>query len=144
MSARHKLPVETPREWMRHADEGLGVAEREMQYESPAYHTICFLCQNAAEKYLKGYLIAKGWTLKKTHDIAELIELCIEYAPHFEELLEEGTVLNEYITEGRYPGDIAFESIGDTEAQEAINIVRRIRDIVVTKLPIDKDTGSKL
>lgn len=96
-----------------------GEAEREMQYEAPAYHTVCFLCQSAAEKYLKGYLVAQGWVLKKTHDITELLELCTEYAPDFEELLQEGSVLNEYITEGRYPGDIAFESVGNAEAQEA-------------------------
>ena len=63
MSAQRKLPVETPREWIRHANENLGVAEREMQYEYPACHTVCFLCQSAAEKYLKGYLIAQGWVL---------------------------------------------------------------------------------
>ena len=141
MSARRKLPVETPREWIRHADENLGVAEREMQYESPAYHTVCFLCQSAAEKYLKGYLVAQGWVLKKTHDTAELLELCTEYDLEFEGLLEEGTVLNEYITEGRYPGDIAFESIGDAEAQEAVSITRRISKIVVAKLSTDNNTG---
>lgn len=141
MSAQRKLPVETPREWIRYAHENLGVAEREMGYETPAYHTVCFLCQSAAEKYLKGYLIAQGWMLKKTHDIAELLELCTEYAPDFEELLEEGTILNEYITEGRYPGDIAFESIGNAEAQEAVDIIRRIRDTVVAKLPGEDDTA---
>jgi HEPN domain-containing protein len=141
MSAQRKLPVETLREWIRHANENLGVAEREMQYEVPAYHTVCFLCQSAAEKYLKGYLIAHGWALKKTHDIAELLELCTEYDTEFEGLLEEGTVLNEYITEGRYPGDITFESIGGVEAQEAVSIARRIRETVVAKLPIDNDTA---
>jgi HEPN domain-containing protein len=141
MSARRKLPVETPREWIRHADENLGVAEREMRYDAPAYHTVCFLCQSAAEKYLKGYLVAQGWTLKKTHDIAELLELCIGYDPEFEGLLNEGIVLNEYITEGRYPGDIAFESIGDAEAQEAVGITRRIRGMIVGKLPVDNNTG---
>jgi hypothetical protein len=39
-------------------------------------------------------------------------------------LLEKGSVLNGYITVGRYPGDIAFESIADAEAQEALSIAR--------------------
>lgn len=137
MSAQRRLPVETPREWIRYADENLCVAEREMRYDDPAYHTVCFLCQSAAEKYLKGYLVAQGWMLKKTHDIAELLELCTDYDLEFEDLLDEGIVLNEYLTEGRYPGDIAFESIGDAEAQEATSITRRISEMVVTKLPTD-------
>jgi hypothetical protein len=67
-------------------------------------------------------------------------QFCTEYAPDFEELLERGSVLNEYITEGRYPGDITFESIGETEAQEAVSIARCIRGTVIAKLPIDDDT----
>lgn len=141
MSVQCKLPVETPRKWIRYANENLGVAERELEHQTPAYHTVCFLCQSAAEKYLKGYLIAQGWVLKKTHDIAELLELCTEHDSDFEKLLGEGSILNEYITAGRYPGDVAFESTGDPEAQEAVGIVRRIRATVVAKLPTDSDTA---
>jgi len=77
------------------------------------------------------------WVLKKPHDIAELLEFCTEYAPDFEELLEEESVLNEYITAGRYPGEITFESIGDAKAQEAMSIARRIRGMVIAKLAIE-------
>ena len=62
MNDRPKRPVETSQEWLRYAEEDFGVAEREMLSEEPAYHTICFLCQSAAEKFLKGYLIAQGST----------------------------------------------------------------------------------
>jgi len=65
-------PVETPVEWLRFAEENLGVAQREMTQAAPAYRTICFLCQTAAEKYLKGFLIAQGWALEKTHDICRV------------------------------------------------------------------------
>jgi HEPN domain-containing protein len=58
MSNQPERPVETPGKWVCYAEGDLGVAEREMLYRTPAYHTICFLCQSAAEKYLKGYLIA--------------------------------------------------------------------------------------
>jgi HEPN domain-containing protein len=79
MSDPAKLPVETPQEWLRYAEGDLNVAEREFQSEMPVYHTICFLCQSAAEKFLKGYLIAQGWTLEKTHDILELLAFCEAY-----------------------------------------------------------------
>jgi hypothetical protein len=45
MSDQPKHPVETPRVWLRYAEGDLGVARREMESESPAYPTICFLCQ---------------------------------------------------------------------------------------------------
>jgi HEPN domain-containing protein len=67
MSDQANRPVDTPLGWIRFAEGDLAVAEREMQSPAPVYHTICFLCQSAAEKFLKGYLIAQGWTLEKTH-----------------------------------------------------------------------------
>ena len=130
MSERPKRPVETSAEWLRFADENLLVAERELAYEEPAFHTVCFLCQSAAEKYLKGYLIAQGWSLEKTHDIVVLLGLCADYDESFVELLEDGAVLNEYIVAGRYPGDLAYETIGKAEAEEAVEIVRQIKALV--------------
>lgn len=131
MTAEHKLPIETPAEWFRFAEENWQVAERELRYAEPAAHTICFLCQSAAEKYLKGYLIAHGWTLEKTHDITRLLQLCAEYDTTFVALLADGETLNEYITAGRYPGDIAYETVTVMDAHEAIQIVRSIRAMTV-------------
>ncbi len=133
MSENTRRPEETPAEWYRFANENWQVAERELMYQEPAAHTICFLSQSAAEKYLKGYLIAHGWMLERTHDIIRLLELCVEHDERFAELVSEGAVLNEYITEGRYPGDIAYEDIGRDDAEEALRIVRRIRDVVLAE-----------
>jgi HEPN domain-containing protein len=115
---------------LRFADENLAVAEREMATATPAYHTICLLCQSAAEKYLKGYLIAQGWELEKTHDLVALLTRCTDYADRFATLREGGAVLNEYIVAGRYPGDVAYEEVGEAEAREAVAIVRRIEEAV--------------
>ncbi len=128
MSEKPKRPIETPREWLRYAGENLSVAEREVLSEHPAFHTICFLCQGSAEKFLKGYLISRGWTLERTHDIVELLEFCSDYGTELGDLTAEGATLNEYITAGRYPGDLAFEDIGKVEAEEALKAARRIRD----------------
>jgi HEPN domain-containing protein len=126
MSDQPKLPVETPREWLRYAKGDLAVAEREMKSDSPVYPTICFLCQSAAEKFLKGFLISKGWVLEKTHDIVELLEFCSDHDKELGNMITEGSILNEYIIAGRYPGDIAFEGIGRRQAEEALEAARHI------------------
>ncbi|HSJ59415.1 MAG TPA: HEPN domain-containing protein [Anaerolineae bacterium] len=128
------IPVETPSEWLRFAQENLLVAERELGYEDPAFHTICFLCQSAAEKFLKGYLIARGWLLQKTHDIVVLVGTCSDYDEEFKGLLEGAAILNEYIVAARYPADLAFEGIGPAEAREAVDITRQIRALVIDRL----------
>jgi len=134
MSDPERKPVDTPAAWLRFADENLAVAEREMATGAPAYHTVCFLCRSAAEEYLKGYLIAQGWDLEKTHDLVALLTRCADYAAGFAELREGGAVLNEYIVAGRYPGDVAHEEIGNAEAEEAVAIVRRIENKVRSEL----------
>jgi len=42
--------------------------------------------------------------------------------------------LNRYITEGRYPGDLPYESIGPKEAKEAIEAAEKIEQFVLKKL----------
>ena len=136
MSDPERMPIDTPAAWLRFADENLSVAEREMEATAPAYHTICFLCQSAAEKYLKGYLIAQGWELEKMHDLVALLTRCADYEDRFATLREGGAVLNEYIIAGRYPGDVAYEAIGEDEAKEAVAIVRRIAEAVQSELDL--------
>jgi HEPN domain-containing protein len=127
MSDQPRRPVETPGEWLLYANENLQVAKREMQNQTPAFHTVCFLCQSAAEKFLKGYLIAQGWNLEKTHDILALLSIAASYNAELETLVPEGVVLNEYLITGRYASDISFEHIGQTEAQEALNAAQKIQ-----------------
>jgi HEPN domain-containing protein len=105
-----------------------------MVHALPAFRTVCFLCQSAAEKYLKGYLISQGWTLEKTHDIVVLLWLCANYHQEFSQLLEAGAIINEYIVAGRYPGDLTLEIIDRPEAEEALEIVAQIRKVVLSLL----------
>ena len=139
MSAPGSRPVETTEEWLRFAEENLGVARREAAYAHPAYHTVCFLCHSAAEKYLKAYLISQGWTLKKTHDLLELLELCAEYEPSFDSIVDESSALNEYSVTGRYPGDVSFEAFGQDNAGEALQAAERIREFVLAKMATAKE-----
>jgi len=67
MSEPPEGPQRTVAEWLRYAEEDFAVAERELACAAPAYHTLCFLAQAAAEKFLKAYLISRGWSLERTH-----------------------------------------------------------------------------
>jgi len=109
-----------------------------MKEDFSPYHTICFLCQGSAEKYLKAFLIWQGWELKKTHDLSELLDFCCEYDESLEGLFPECEVLNEYITEGRYPGDLPFESIGKSDANKAIDAAKKIEEYVLRRVVISE------
>lgn len=134
MSEQESRPISTTKQWIHYALGDLGVAEREILYESPAYHTICFLCQSATEKLLKGFLIYHGWELKKTHDIVALLALCAEYDDDLARMVDQGIILNEYIIAGRYPEDLAYEQLGTAEAREALQAAHNIRDRIMDLL----------
>ncbi len=128
--------IELVKGWLRFARENLAFARLGMKEDNPPYHTMCFLCQGSAEKYLKAFLIWNGWELKKIHDLENLLAACMDFEPEFQSLKEECALLNEFITEGRYPGDLPFESIGKEEATEAIGAASRIEEFVMNKVGV--------
>lgn len=126
--------IKLVKDWIRFAEENLLLAHSGMEEDFSPFHTICFLCQGSAEKYMKAFLIWNGWELKKTHDLVDLLAYCIDYDPGFENFKEECLLLNEYITEGRYPGDLPFENITEQDANEALEAADKIEDYVVEKI----------
>jgi len=64
-------------EWLKKADEDLLFAESNLEGGSEFYSQICFHFQQAAEKYLKAYIIAAGLAFERVHDALERRErLC--------------------------------------------------------------------
>ena len=47
-----------------------------------------FHLQQAAEKYLKGYLLGRGWPLKRTHDLEVLVNEAMTHDDRFEKYLD--------------------------------------------------------
>jgi HEPN domain-containing protein len=122
------------REWLLFAKENLLYAKAGLKEEFSPYHTICFLCQGSAEKYLKAYLIGKSWELEKIHDLSKLLDICSNYDRDFQELYPECEQLNEYISQARYPGDLPWESIGEQDAREALEAAEKIEKFVLAKI----------
>jgi HEPN domain-containing protein len=51
--------------------------------------------QEGVERYLKGFLIAKGWTLVKTHDLEQLVREAVVFDPAFERFVPLAIELTE-------------------------------------------------
>ncbi|MBU2461676.1 HEPN domain-containing protein [bacterium] len=133
---KNEEEIKLVKDWLRFARENILFAHSGMKEDYAPYHTICFLCQGSAEKYLKAFLIWKGWELKKIHDMGDLLAFCIEFEPGFEDLKKECGLLNEYITQARYPDDLPFEDIGENEAREALEAADKIEEFVSKRMSI--------
>ncbi len=121
-------------DWLRLAHENLLFARSGLNEEYSPFHTICYLCQGSAEKYLKAFLLRNAWELEKTHDLLKLLVSCIEFDGTFAALKEPCVLLNEYITAGRYPDDLPFENISREDASEAIEAANKIEHLVTAKM----------
>ena len=111
-------------DWFRAADDDLKFAQagfRETKIASDA----CFLSQQIVEKYLKGFLLYKGKSFEKNHDLIKLLKLCSLIENKFIDLLDECKKLNKYYNPARYPGDI-FMDYSERDGQEAIDSAEKV------------------
>ena len=74
--------------WFDFADADLEAAEHLLTLHRPHYEIICYHCQQAAEKYLKGYLIYKGVLPPKTHELDRLCDMCLAHDSSFDEIYD--------------------------------------------------------
>ena len=66
--------------------------------------TICFLAQQGAQKYLKGYLVWQGVPFRKVHDLLEILNACRAMDDAFGELEADCHTLTPYSVKVQYPG----------------------------------------
>jgi HEPN domain-containing protein len=94
---------EIVREWLSKADEDYDFAKVNLKERDSFFAKICFHFQQAAEKYLKAYIITRELEFKRTHDLIELLNICKSSKLSFETLREECEFLNGFYIETRYP-----------------------------------------
>src|SRR5262245_12929222 len=92
------------RNWVNKAEEDYVAARQGRRSKTPVHNVVCFLCQQCAEKYLKGLMEQLGLVVPKTHDLEQLLN---SLTPHHSELrvLQRGMIfLSNFAVETRYPG----------------------------------------
>lgn len=97
--------------WREFADTDLQAAEHLSKTMRPApYELVCYLCQQSAEKYLKGYLILRTKEdPPHIHDLLILGKLCKKVSPEFSKILDICSELTEYGIQSKYPSKMAIE-----------------------------------
>lgn len=88
--------------WLAEADEELLGARALLERDDVAPRLACFLAHLAAEKALKGWLVAVGQPFRKVHDLADLLAALPSTA---QTVVDRNDLrqLNPWTIEGRYP-----------------------------------------
>ncbi len=120
--------------WVRKAEDDLSAARRLAGGAQPLPDQTGFFCQQAAEKYLKAFLIAAGQSPPRIHDVDALLEMCAVEDKAFEQLRHSLEGLTEFAITFRYPGEWS-----DVEAAEqALAQAEQVRVLVREKLGLTK------
>lgn len=92
----------------------------------------CILCQQCIEKYLKGLLIWKGVLPPRVHDLSALLDLIED--SDFDEYRDQLNKVSSYYLQIRYPVDLSNIDCNKKDAQDALNLVEKIRKLVLAKI----------
>jgi HEPN domain-containing protein len=125
-----KKKADVVRGWLRKAASDLVTLEAALG--AGAFDGACFHAQQAAEKYLKGFLAFHDKPFPFTHNLGDLTELCAGVDPLFRTLTPMASELTPYGVRLRY--DDTFWPTLET-AKRAHAFALTIRDFVFARLP---------
>ena len=119
-------------EWQRLAEQDLNSAGYLLNMRPVPLEIVCYLCQQSAEKYLKGYLVLYGINPPKIHDLNELRKLCSELSDTFKDIADQCSDLTAYGVQPRYPMELMLE---EQDMRQALNSAKAIRNFVLVLAP---------
>lgn len=114
--------------WQQKAENDLKVVHKELSSSDPVTDVACFHCQQAAEKYLKSFLISRGVEPRKTHLLGELLIACLKLNTEFS-VLQDTLFLSEYAVEIRYPDEFYIPTVEECHKAEAAAL--RVKELVI-------------
>jgi len=116
--------------WLAIAREDVRVARACLSLDPPARGVAAYHCQQAAEKLVKGLLVAASTPFRKTHDMDELADLAASSYPECRDLLDTVRALTVWGFAYRYPGteDISEPLPSDAELRRTIDLVERLAE----------------
>ena len=124
------VDVQIVNQWLNMADEDFGFASTCLDdLQTNYFGPICFHFQQATEKFLKSYIVAKKLRFEKIHDLNMLREICFTDNTEFSKLTENCIFLNSFYIESRNPALIPSEFDRNT-AEKARQYAQEVRDRV--------------
>jgi len=117
------------RQWLNKANDDLRSAEylSTMRHPTPD-EVICNLCQQSTEKYLKGFLFLHNIEPPRTHDLNDLLEMCVKLEKNFSVLSPIMHVLSTYAVVPRYPNELGITS---DDMKTAIRYAKNTQEFVL-------------
>jgi HEPN domain-containing protein len=124
--------------WLRKAEGDLRACQHLLTIEQEDYFAAAFHAQQAAEKFMKAFLVRHQIAFPKTHNIRELLELASAADASLKEELLPAAMLTPFGVEFRYPGE---ETADLGLARKAVRQAERVKVAVLRSLRDYLDRG---
>jgi HEPN domain-containing protein len=112
-------------EWFKFADDDIDTVLLLKEMRPQHFEIICYHCEQAVEKYLKGFLVSRDQMPPKTHDLTNLCNLCLEYDSNFTNLLSQCSYLKQFGVQPRYPKELNITAVS---VEQAIKYALEVKD----------------
>lgn len=121
-----------PADWTAVAEKFLNRLARALGDNDPELAGFCL--QQAVEKFLKAYLLSKGWELRRIHTLAVLLDDAVLYEPTFEVYRLACQQITSFYMLDRYP---TTAKAGTTEKaiRDSLNDIHGLIDHIRAVLP---------
>lgn len=126
---------EDTRAWLVKATGDLRAARLDLTVAPPLTSDAVFHAQQLAEKALKAFLQWHDRPFRRTHDLAEVGQQCLDLDQTLEPVCRHAERLSVFAWAFRYPGDPGEPS--QREAEDALAIAKNLLDAVLARLPAE-------
>lgn len=92
-----------------------------------------YFLQQSLEKYLKAFLIEKGWKLRKIHELDTLLDPAVKYNPRLESFRDLCERVSGYYFSERYPKLLLEEELTCEDIKKDIKEAKRFIDTLFGK-----------
>lgn len=127
--------VAETRNWIERAAEDRRAGEFGFTARPPLLTDIVFHAQQLAEKSLKAFLVWHRQPFRRTHNLVEIGQQCVDLDATLGPLAQRAAPLSEYAWTFRYPGDPGGPS--QEEARQALDLAREVYDAILARLPVE-------
>lgn len=120
-----------PADWLRIAEKDFARVEyllREHDAEAAG-----FFLQQAVEKFLKAFLLSKGWQLQRVHDLEPLLNEALSFDPSLEQYRSILQKITGFYFIERYPF-VVDVGLTEDDVQQAFTAVKGLVDAIKSHL----------
>ncbi len=116
------------RDWVNKAEEDyLAAVDLARRRKFQLHNSVCFHCQQSAEKHLKARIEEAGLRIPRTHDLESLLDILLRVEPLWAALRPALQNLTDFAVDFRYPGNEANKQDAKTALRDCKSVRREAR-----------------